>query len=562
MKCLKCGQDRLPLDTVTCPNPACRVHLPSLMRDMLPPGTLLRDGAYKIDYALGQGGFGITYRGFSLLFDEPVAIKEFFPQTLAMRESDSGRLMVPTTEAASFDRWQERFLREGRMLRQLSQPMPHPHVVQVKDLFEEKGTAYLVMELVDGKSLGEELEQRPGECLSEGETKRVMAGLVDALSAVHKQSIYHLDLKPDNVLLRPNGEPVLVDFGAARYGLERATMKRKRSSSRAFTLNYAPPELLAGEELGPQSDIFELGMMLHELLTGKLPPGVLSRNKEEVWEPSAIGEPWKGLISEALRYTRTQRPHSASAWWTQSHGASTARMPASAPPRPEASPKTSSAAAPQKIGTTAVTVLGSIVVVTVVGLAGAVGYLVAQRLPSERPTPSAIREAPIEPPSPPPFPIPSASPSPPPPSPIPYASPSPPPPSPPVQPRFPSALGINYSYLQQLLVAQQFGAAEVETGQLIIRLQDAGYPCTDLRTLDRLWSASSNGRFGLGIQLEIWRSVGRDINGFKQRVGWVAPGRRFVQGDLQFSLNALRGHLPWLQPVKHASFLPRVAGCL
>ena len=380
MKCLKCGQEGLPIDTAICPNLACQVHLPSLMRDMLPPGTLLRDGAYKIDYALGQGGFGITYRGFSILFDEPVAIKEFFPQTLAIRESDTGRLMVPTTEASSFGRWQERFLREGRMLRQLSQPRSHPHVVQVKDLFEGKGTAYMVMELIDGISLAETLEQRPKRQLREDEVQRIMSGLVDALSAVHEQGIYHLDLKPDNVLLRPNREPVLVDFGAARYGLERATMKRKRSSSRAFTLSYAPPELLSGETLGPESDIFELGMMLHEMLTGTLPPGVLNRTKDEVWEPREMGEPWKSLVREALRYSRTQRPHSVMDWWTRVSGPAPATIPISPPPPPRlnSTASRSTAGTQPKIGVTAIALIGGIAAVFIVGLAGAVGYLVAK----------------------------------------------------------------------------------------------------------------------------------------------------------------------------------------
>ena len=388
MKCLNCGQDQLPLETVTCPNPACRVHLPSLMRDMLPPGTLLRDGAYKIDYALGQGGFGITYRGFSIFFNESVAIKEFFPQTLAMRESDSGHLMVPTTQQAALERWQGRFLREGQMLRQLSQPMPHPHLVQVKDLFEERGTAYMVMELVEGHSLGEELEHRPRKRLTEAETQRIMAGLVDALSAVHAQNIYHLDIKPDNVLLRPNGEPVLVDFGAARYGLEQATMKRKRSSSRAFTLDYAPPELLTGETLGPESDIFELGMMLHEMLTGVLPPGVLSREKGEVWEPQDLGQPWQELVREALRYSRQQRPSNVKAWWLGVSGVQTIPIlhtePQRSEPQPLPVPLSPANTAPQhRLGGSAGALLGTAVIV--MGLAGTVGYLVAKNSPAERP---------------------------------------------------------------------------------------------------------------------------------------------------------------------------------
>jgi tetratricopeptide (TPR) repeat protein len=277
---------------------------------VLIPGTLLRGGDYQIDYALGRGGFGITYRAAHTFLEKVVAIKEFYPQEQAHREGETGRLTVPTSQEESYQRGLQRFEREGRTLAKLN----HPNVVQVVDLFKERGTAYLVMELLAGNTLKDELDSQPGKKLSVKRVKTVMTALVDALTVVHQQGIYHLDLKPDNVMVTPEGRIVLVDFGASRQNL--STRSSSRQSTRAFTEGYAAPEVISGEQVGAESDLFELGMMLHEMLTGKLPPSALNRALfNDNWIPQDLDEPWQGMITAALQIKPENRPKSVQGWW-------------------------------------------------------------------------------------------------------------------------------------------------------------------------------------------------------------------------------------------------------
>nr|WP_238360728.1 right-handed parallel beta-helix repeat-containing protein [Iningainema tapete] len=277
--------------------------MPSLMRDVLPIGSLLRGGAYHIDYPLGRGGFGITYRAIHLGLDKLVAIKEFYPREHVVRDSSTQSLSIPATQQEFYQRGLQRFIREGRILAKLS----HRNVVQVQDLFEEQNTAFLVMELVEGRTLKDELASHPkGLPLQRVET--VMEQLVEALEAVHQAGVYHLDLKPDNVLLSGNERVVLIDFGAAaRQGLS-------SHSTRAYTETYAAPEVIAGRDIGPESDIFELGMMLHEMLTGERPLPALSRLLQDTWQPK-LAQPWQRLIQAALPLGGDERPNNVRQWW-------------------------------------------------------------------------------------------------------------------------------------------------------------------------------------------------------------------------------------------------------
>lgn len=302
IRCLHCHTDSLPAGTQLCPN--CHVHLPSLLRDVLPAGTPLHGGVYQIDYALGRGGFGVTYRGFNTTLEQPVAIKEFFPQEHAVRQGATGRLSVVPAQQGAFRRGLDKFKREGRILARLN----HPNVVRVIFLFEERDTAYLVMELVGGQTLREVLKAQPDGRLPIERVSQIISQVVDALATVHREAIYHLDLKPENILLTPSERVVLVDFGAARQGFS-------NHSTQAFTLEYAPPELLGDEAVGPESDIFELGMMLHELLTGTLPEPALNRMMNDTWQPEGLADPWRSLVSAAIKLSKEERPKDILTWW-------------------------------------------------------------------------------------------------------------------------------------------------------------------------------------------------------------------------------------------------------
>jgi eukaryotic-like serine/threonine-protein kinase len=307
MRCLNCRREGIALETQVCPQ--CGVHLPSLMRDLLPTGTLLDGEKYRIDYALGQGGFGITYRAADMNLERPVAIKEFYPQAYVQRDPLSGTVSVSYSEADTYGRWLGRFEREGRILARLS----HPGIVKVYSLFKENQTAYLVMELLQGRTLRDELDAQSGKKLAPERVVTLATEMVSALDTVHREGVYHLDLKPDNVMLTGDRRIVLVDFGAARQDFGKDP--KQKSSTRAMTPRYAPLELLSSQPVGPESDLFELGMILCEALTGECPPAVLDRLSQERWEPENVPEPWQGLLVEALQLQKANRPQSVAQWW-------------------------------------------------------------------------------------------------------------------------------------------------------------------------------------------------------------------------------------------------------
>ncbi len=327
MRCLNCHAEGIPSTNQYCPK--CGAHLPALQQNLLPEQTRLKANTYEIEYALGRGGFGITYRGYHIGLEQPVAIKEYYPQELAHRHSNNGGLTVPQNKTEMYQRWLTRFLREGRILAKLN----HPSLVRVQDLFEERNTAYLVMELLSGKTLGQELDEQPGKKLDPQRVREIITSLVSALAATHQAGVYHLDLKPDNILLTPEGRIVLIDFGAAKQ--ESATIGPNRST-RAFTPDYAPPELIGNQAIGPESDIFELGMLLHQMLTGTLPPPALSRLIGEPWEPQ-LEEPWQTLVASALPLQKNQRLNNISEWWktAASEGNSSGNMRSAKLPLPQ-----------------------------------------------------------------------------------------------------------------------------------------------------------------------------------------------------------------------------------
>jgi len=319
MRCLHCH-----IDVAGNVCPQCGVYLPSLLRDILPAGTSLHNRAYRLDDVLGRGGFGITYRATHLALQDEVAIKELFPEAYARRESTTGHLLIPDEEQAAFAHELERFKEEGRCLKDLRAP----GVVDVRDMFDEHGTTYLVMEFVRGKTLRAELDACSGQGLPAEQVKKIVEQLVAALATVHERQVYHLDIKPENVLLTASGKIVLIDFGAAR----RIATER---THRQFDLKYAAPELLKRQEaVGPESDIFELGMLVHELLTGQCPRTAFERLQDQ--QPRVLSvdlsDPWRGLIERALLLQKEQRPGSVRVWWDT-------RWDRLSPPRPAPIPR-------------------------------------------------------------------------------------------------------------------------------------------------------------------------------------------------------------------------------
>lgn len=330
MRCLSCQKDGLNDTAHTCP--FCGVSLRALMSDMLPNGSVLRE-TYKLEYPIGRGAFGITYKARHLTLDQVVAVKEFYPRDHAIRHGVDSSVSATPDQRQVFERNLQRFVAQGRSLAQLA----HTNVVRVFDMFNERGTAYLVMELVDGVTLRDVLNQAPNFALPVAQVESVTAQLVAALGAVHESRIYHLDVKPENVLVDDSGRVVLVDFGAARQGFSRL-------STQAYTVQYAAPEVVAGDDVGPDSDLFELGMLVYEMLVGERAPCALERLlKKNDWTPDNLPDPWRVLVNSATRMKRSERPISVTSWWQTRSGGSEGQVSAhsiSAPSAAAAAPGT------------------------------------------------------------------------------------------------------------------------------------------------------------------------------------------------------------------------------
>jgi serine/threonine protein kinase len=275
---------------------------------MLPLETLLQGGRYRIDFPLSRGGFGITYHACCYRLEKVVVIKEFFPQEQVTRPDNSSIVMVNISDRTTYKKALNRFLKEARILATLQSE----NVVRVYDCFEENNTAYIVMEKIDGRTLRELLDERHGRGFTPDEVERMIDQMVDALELIHLNGVFHLDISPDNVMQTKSGKIVLIDFGAAR----RTLRTTGSSGPRQFKYAYAPAEVVAGTGVGPQSDLFELAMMAHELLSGRVPPSYAQRAAtDDEWQPQLSDERWRKAVGRALHLKLSMRPSSVREWW-------------------------------------------------------------------------------------------------------------------------------------------------------------------------------------------------------------------------------------------------------
>ncbi|HBG94160.1 MAG TPA: serine/threonine protein kinase, partial [Chromatiaceae bacterium] len=183
------------------------------MNQALPIGAMIEE--FRIVQVLGTGAFGVVYQCDNTYLDETVAIKEFLPTDLATRQLDGQ--IVPLSEATTeaFCWALGRFLDEAKTLWSLGHPLPHRNIVRVTRYRELNGSAYMFMEFEHGRPLSVVLEERGA--LAFEELRRIVEPLLDGLERVHSSGIVHRDIKPANILIRADGSPVLIDFGAARY---------------------------------------------------------------------------------------------------------------------------------------------------------------------------------------------------------------------------------------------------------------------------------------------------------------------------------------------------------
>ena len=280
----------------------------------LRPNTTLQGGKYRIERVLGQGGFGITYLARNTVFDIDVAIKEFFMKDENDRDGSSVT-MPNTTKQELFHGQMDKFKKEAKRMFAIK----NEHIIGVQDLFEENGTAYYVMDFVDGENLAERLK-RTGKPMSEQEVRDILPQILDALKAVHDAGIWHLDLKPANIMLDKSGNVKLIDFGASKQ-LNAQKGGATTSTAISYTNGYAPREQMEQnyDKFGPWTDIYALGATLYNLLTNKRPP-LPSDIDDDMSEDKHLALPFpenvgglKFLVLQMMKTNRLQRPQSIDA---------------------------------------------------------------------------------------------------------------------------------------------------------------------------------------------------------------------------------------------------------
>lgn len=281
-------------------------------KSMLPPGTILKRGMYKVNRYLASGNFGNTYVVFSPNYNRPLAMKEFFLSGFCLRARDGRTITLsPSANPQTFITQREKFKKEGLRLRGLQSP----HVVHVHDMFEENGTVYYIMDYVNGESLADLLERHKMP-FSEERTMKIMLQILEALDEIHRKQIWHLDLKPDNVMLDMNtGNVVVIDFGASKQlGLQgRYT---GTTGILCYTPGFAPMEQVSQDlsSVGPWTDIYALGATIYNLLTNDTPPTFTQlQEKKTVRFPENVSKPMRAMILWMMSPNRMERPQSVAA---------------------------------------------------------------------------------------------------------------------------------------------------------------------------------------------------------------------------------------------------------
>lgn len=275
----------------------CRKSVPQ----PLPDGTLLHQH-YRVVAFLGQGGFGVTYRGSDEKVKRPVAIKEYFPLGCARQ----GNVVVHGKHSLQeFNTLRQKFIEEARTIARLN----HPAIVKVYDVFQENNTAYMVMEYIHGKTLFAILEEyhAQGMQLPEREAVQYIIQTCEALEVVHHAGLIHRDFSPANIMRRDNGSIVLIDFGAARE-MSRGTL------TYIGTPLVAAPEQALRRKQGEYTDVYALGATLYWLLTGNPPPVDVEQRLRGARLPSVrsqnphVSESVEKVVMWAMEMEPSKRP--------------------------------------------------------------------------------------------------------------------------------------------------------------------------------------------------------------------------------------------------------------
>ena len=277
----------------------------------LPVGSTLMQGKYRIVAVLGQGGFGITYKGEHTMLGTTVAIKEFFMKGACERDENSTHVTTSQSNSELASRFRTKFLKEAKTLAALK----HPNIIRVFDVFEDNGTAYYVMDYIEGNNLSDIVEDKGR--LSEPLALKYIRQVANALNYLHQKKLLHLDVKPANILLDKNtGNAILIDFGVSKQYDQDG--QQTSTTPPAISKGYSPVEQYAQgsnvKTFSPATDIYSLAATLYKLVTGNTPPEsnlLLNEDEQLPPYPSNVSEATRNAIAECLQ-TRKKRPQSIS----------------------------------------------------------------------------------------------------------------------------------------------------------------------------------------------------------------------------------------------------------
>ncbi|MCV6592570.1 MAG: protein kinase [Silicimonas sp.] len=285
--------------------------------DALKPGTELLHGQFRIEKFLNAGGFGMTYLARDSL-DRIVVIKECFPSSMCCR--NNGRVMARSRQhQAEFDAVVKHFGAEARRLSKLQ----HPHIVGIHQVFEDNLTAYMALDFVRGRDLLDTIED-PKMKLHPRDVKGILLRCLDAVHYIHTNDVLHRDISPDNILIDGKGNPVLIDFGAAKEEATRAS--RALSALHVVKDGYSPHEFyIAGSTQDASSDLYSLGATFYHVLTGEAPPdsqarvSAIAADRPDPYRPLAGNFPqfedaFLHAIDKALSVFPPDRIQSAREW--------------------------------------------------------------------------------------------------------------------------------------------------------------------------------------------------------------------------------------------------------
>ena len=273
------------------------------IRQLLPTGALLQGSKYRVDKYLSSGNFGNTYIVTNTGMGIQFAMKEFFLRNICFRTGGHAVSVSPAVDPEKVQIQRDKFKKEAQRLYGLTSR----HLVHVYDMFEENNTVYYVMDFVKGESLASYME-RTGQPLSEEQVRYILDQLLDGLEEVHEKQIWHLDLKPDNIMIDKDGKVVIIDFGASKQ-VGRSGKYTGTSGILCYTPGYAPVEQVNQnlDSVGPWTDIYALGATLFNLLTG-IDPSM--QNGRALQFPSQVSPALQQLITKMTNTDIDNRPQS------------------------------------------------------------------------------------------------------------------------------------------------------------------------------------------------------------------------------------------------------------